>query len=271
MFRLIKNVLITVIALYIGILAYYTYNQRDILYHPTARYVSPLDAEASVLYEEFSVKTEDGLPLKGWYAPATRRNLTLVFFHGNADSVSNSAPVMQPYLEAGYGVVLAEYRGFSGQPGTPDESGLYRDGRAFISTLFDKGVDMNAVVFMGHSLGTGVAVQLAREFHPVGVVLFAPFLSAPKVAAKMFPYFPTEFLVFDRFANEDKVAGIQTPLLVLHGDRDKVVPLTQGQKLFDKAQEPKRMEILSGFGHSDLFDEAAPTVLDWLPTLEKKS
>ena len=271
MLRFIQNLLITAGALYIGILAYYTYIQRDMLYHPPATYVSPSQAEASVLYEEFAVKTEDGLPIKGWYAPATRRNQTLIFFHGNADSVSNSAVMMQPYLDAGYGILLAEYRGYSGQAGSPDENGLYRDGRAFISTLFDKGVDMNSVVFMGHSLGTGVAVQMAREFHPMGVVLFAPFLSAPKVAAKMFPYFPTEFLVFDRFANESKVAGIQAPLLILHGDRDKIVPLSQGQKLFDKAQGPKRMEVLSGFGHSDLFDEAAPIVLDWLPTIEKKS
>jgi len=266
----IKNVILIAAALYIGVLAFLTYYQRSMLYLPQAGgYKTPLEAGVKLPFEELEVKTEDNLFLKGWYAAPTRKSLTIVFFHGNADNLQGVANIAVPYIEKGYGFLAVEYRGYSGLHGSPDENGLYADGRAYVAKLVDMGTGVDSIVMMGHSLGTGVATQIAREFHAGGLVLLSPFRSVPKMAAKLYPYFPAQYLVFDEFANDEKLPDMQVPLLIVHGEDDTNIPFIQGQQLFEMAQEPKQFEPLSRRGHNDLFEDAAPVVLDWLGVLGK--
>jgi alpha-beta hydrolase superfamily lysophospholipase len=249
---------------------------RDFIYFPDHTYVSPSQAHAHKDFGELAVTTEDGLHLKGWYAPAKAKRLTLVFFHGNSDNLGTAAKIADPYLHAGYGFLLAEYRGYSGLPGRPTENGLYADARAFLKALIASGVHETDLVLFGHSLGTGVATQIATEFHVAGIILLAPFLSVDKIAQAWLPIFPAKLLVLDRFENFRKIPTANVPLLVAQGAKDMMVPAADAQRLYDLANEPKEFHLFAE-GQHDIFDEGqhdnllnlgfVPISLSWLERL----
>jgi fermentation-respiration switch protein FrsA (DUF1100 family) len=149
-------------------------------------------------------------------------------------------------------------------PGKPTETGLYNDGRAYLRDLMARGIESRHVILYGHSLGTGVAVQMASEFQVGGLMLLAPYLSIPKLAQIDFPFFPSSLLALDRFDNQKKIKSIRVPLLIVNGTSDQVVPPAQGRKLYSLANEPKEFRSLSGRGHNDAFDEFAPLSIDWI-------
>jgi fermentation-respiration switch protein FrsA (DUF1100 family) len=262
--RVLKIFIAFAIALYLLLLAIFFFTQRRLLYFPSRSYVPLSEAQANPAFQEFSVRTSDGIDLKGWYAPATTKSLTIVFFHGNADSLAGAAQVANPYIANGYGFLLTEYRGYSGLPGHPTETGLYNDGRAYIRGLADKGIAPENILLFGHSLGTGVAIQMALEFKVSGVMVLAPYLSVPKLARIDFPFFPSSYLALDRFDNESKVSKIRSPLLIVNGGHDQVVPPSQGARLYDLANQPKEFHSLPNLGHNDAFNQFAPISIDWI-------
>jgi hypothetical protein len=173
--KALKILLGIVAAFYLlALIAFFTF-QRSLLYFPTHSSVPLSEAGANQVMREFSVKTEDGINLTAWYAPATSKPFTIVFFHGNGDSLAAAAHTADPYIAAGYGFLLTEYRGYSGLPGKPTEAGLYADARAYMRGLIARGVNSEQIVLYGHSLGTGVATRMAEEFHVGGLMLLAPY------------------------------------------------------------------------------------------------
>ena len=265
--RIFKISAAIAIALYLLLLAILFFAQRSFLYFPSRTYVPLSQARANPAFQEFAVRTSDGIDLKGWYAPATTRPFTIVFFHGNGDSLRTAAPIANPYIAAGYGFLLTTYRGYSGMPGRPTEAGLYNDGRAYIQGLVDRGVASNNILLFGHSLGTGVAVQMATEFEVRGVMLLAPFLSIPRLASIHFPFLPSSLLVLDRFDNESKIGNIHSPLLIAVGNQDQVVPPSHGSRLYELANQPKEFHSFPGRGHNDAFDQFAPVSINWIARL----
>lgn len=257
--------------LYLALMAVFFFTQRRILYYPTHTYTSLSEAGASRSFRELAVRTRDGIDLKAWYAPATTKPFTLVFFHGNADSLRTAAQIADPYIAAGYGFLLAEYRGYSGLPGSPTETGLDEDGRAYMQALIAAGVTPAHMILFGHSLGTGVAVEMASEFHAGGLMLLAPYLSIPKIAAAHFPFFPTSLLALDRFNNEAKISRIHAPLLIANGSEDQVISPSQGQKLYALANERKEFHSLQGRGHNDAFDQFVPLSLAWMERISRQA
>jgi uncharacterized protein len=241
--------------------------QRSLLYFPSHRYVTLQDAYANRAFVELPVKTPDGLDLKAWYAPATSKPFTFVFFHGNGDCLASASGIADLYIAAGYGFLVAEYRGYSGLPGKPTEAGLYADGRATIDALVARGVKSENIILFGHSLGTGVAVQMAKEFHVGGVVLLAPYTSIAEMAQVEYPYLPAKYLARDRFENEKKIRNIHAPVLIVNGTEDQVIPPSQGRQLFDLANEPKELHSVPGRGHNDAFTDLAPIALGWADRL----
>jgi hypothetical protein len=259
----IRKLLGVLVCIYILFLMGFFFSQRSFLYFPSRRYVPLSEAHANRAFREITVRTADGIDLKAWYAPATSKPFTFVFFHGNGDSLYTAPPVADPYIAAGYGFLLAEYRGYSGLPGKPTETGLYADARAYIKGLMAQGVKSENMILFGHSLGTGVAVEMAGEFPVGGVMLLAPFLSIPDVAQVHFPYLPSKLLALDRYDNAKKVKNIHVPLLIVNGSNDEVIPPAQGKQLYELANEPRQFNSLPGRGHNDSFDEFAPLGLDW--------
>ena len=244
--------------------------QRNMMYFPSAAEPDParsgVPEMAPVAYE-----TADGLALTAWYREAEPGRPTLVYFHGNAGHMGYRGFKVRPYLDSGFGVLLAAYRGFGGNPGSPTEQGLYADGRAALAFLAARGVPPGGLVLYGESLGTGVAVHLAHEAAttggaPVGaVVLEAPFSSMGAVAAHHYPYVPARTLVKDRYDSAAKIGAVAAPVLVVHGERDRTVPVKFGRRLFAAASEPKEAVWVPHAHHENLYDfGAAEAVIDFL-------
>jgi len=275
MTKFIKNLFYVSVFFYICMIAFYFGMQRSFLYMPPP---PPYPALQEIeernpsfpkgLFQEVSYAAEDGVILKGWYAPPAPRGgraaATIVYFHGNADTLSSAVSVALPYVEEGYGFFLAEYRGYGGLGGKPTQDGLFADGRAAMMKAFDMGGSIDDMIVMGHSLGTGVAAQAAVEFQAPRLILIAPFFSALEVARGRYPLLPVAMLMLDRYENNEVLGRYRGSVLIAHGDRDVVIPIAHAQRLFALAREPKRLHAITGSGHSELFAAAAPLVIGWL-------
>jgi hypothetical protein len=162
--KILRSFLRIVVSVYVLCVVGLFVFQRSLLYFPSHVYVPLSEAHADRSMKEFPVKTTDGIDLRGWYSPATSKPFTFVFFHGNGDSLYTASDVADPYIAAGYGFLIAEYRGYSGLPGKPTEAGLYADGRAYMYGLMAQGVKSENIILFGHSLGTGVATNWLKSF-----------------------------------------------------------------------------------------------------------
>lgn len=215
-------------------------------------------------FEQVALHTADGLTLRAAYRAGTGDRPTVVFFHGNGDSWDGASAATAAFARGGHGVLLPEYRGYGGNPGTPSEAGLYADGRAALAFLAQRGVVDESVVLIGNSLGSGVATQLATEMRPRALVLVSGFTSLPDVAAAKVPWLPVRLLVRDRFDNLAKIGGVAAPVLLLHGARDGVIPFAHGGPLADAA--PDGTFIASPHaGHELAYTaEAQLAIREWL-------
>ena len=236
------------------------------LYHPRGQ--AGADAAARAGMDVVSYETADGLTLSGWFRAARGGLPTIVYFHGNSGHHGQRALAVKPYLDAGYGVLLAGYRGYGGNPGRPDEQGLYADGRAALAGLTGIGVPLDRVVLFGESLGTGVAVQMAVENQVAGLILQSPFTSTIDVGQDKVPWLPVGWLMTHSFDSLSKIDRISAPLLLIHGEADRVVPVRFGRELYEAAPEPKTAHFIPGAGHNDLYRFGiSDVVLEFLASL----
>lgn len=226
-----------------------------------------LFSEVPAGYEQVSLRTSDGLDLAAVNRPAAPDMPTVVFFHGNGDSWAGSAAATAALAQAGYGVLVPEYRGYGSNPGQPSETGLYKDGRAASAWLTARGVTPEQQVLIGNSLGSGVATQLALDVQPAALVLVSPFSSLPDVVVEKLPWLPGKWLVRDRFDNAAKIGKITAPVLILHGTLDTMVLPAQAQQL--AAANPRaRLMLVPGYAHELAYEQVAQQrEIDWLRSL----
>lgn len=251
--RALKKAALRVGVIVFAILALTLIFERRFIYYPErAHEATP--AQMGLPGEDVALVAEDGVRLHGWYLPVKDARLTVLFNHGNAGNISHRldrALLLQAKLHAS--VLLYDYRGYGKSEGSPDEEGTYRDARAAHRFLVEeKKVPPAALVIMGESLGSAVALDLALAKPAAALVLEAPFTSVPDMV-RTTPLFALAPLVRTRYDNLDKVARLERPLLVLHGDRDEVVPFGLGRRLFEAARQPKTFVAVPGAGHNDVF------------------
>ena len=258
---------LTVLIVYGAIVAAVYAFQRNLQYFPS-QVLQSAEEGTGGLMQTVTYRTGDGLDLQAWYRRPDDGLPTLVMFHGNGGQHGHRAPSMLPYMERGYGVLLAGYRGYGGNPGSPTEDGFYADGRAALDWLATGGTGPDAVVLYGESLGSGVAVQMAAERPVAGLMLQAPFTSAVDVGQVAYRWLPVRLLMRDRYDNLSKIKQVSVPLLVIHGDADRVVPTRFGRRLFEAANEPKTARFIPGAAHNDLeFHGISEIGLAFLATL----
>jgi hypothetical protein len=225
--------------------------ERQLLYFPDRARPELLGLE-QLGVREVALSTEDGLSLLSWYLPARPGRPVIAYFHGNGGHIGYRAERLLRFAREGYGVLMAEYRGYGGNPGVPSETGFYADGRAALAFLEHEAVAPNRLVLYGESLGSGVAVALAAEHQVAAVILEAPPTSVAEVAQCHFPFVPAARMVTDRFDSLSCIGRVRAPILVLHGERDRVVPVRFGRTLFNAAPEPKEGWFAPEAGHEDL-------------------
>lgn len=225
--------------------------QRHLLYFPDAARPELGDL-AALGVREITLNTIDGLSLLSWYVPPRGGRPVIAYFHGNGGHIGYRAERLRQFARNGYGVLMAEYRGYGGNPGTPSETGLLADGAAAFDFLGGEGIAPNRLVIYGESLGSGIAVPLAAQRAIAGLILEAPFTSVAEVAQYHYSFIPAAALVRDRFDSLAKIGQVKAPILVLHGERDRIVPARFGRALFDAAPEPKELWIVPEAGHENL-------------------
>ncbi len=225
--------------------------QRALLYFPADKLPAPVEVGAAD-YDVVTLTTADGLSLTAWHAAAEPGRPTIVYLHGNAGNIAGRVPKLRPFRAAGLGVLLVGYRGYGGNPGTPSEAGLVADGAAGLAYLAEAGVPPGRVVLFGESLGSAVAIRLAARHRVAALILEAPFTSIVDAGRYHYPLLPVATLATNRFESIRHIAGVTAPVLIVHGARDRVVPVAQGRRLLAAAPEPKRGVFLPGAGHNDL-------------------
>lgn len=225
-------------------------------------------------YDDVNFESADGTKLHGWFLKAKggKPKGTVVFSHGNAGSIGHHLGFVMWLAEAGYQVFTYDYRGFGRSGGELNREGMVQDVLAafrYVSKRDD--VKKDRLISYGHSLGGAKSVTAIAEHHPVGlkaVIIDGAFSSYRAMATRVGGQFGAS-MISDELSPKDFIAKItETPLLVIHGDKDEVVPVEQGKQLFKLANEPKTLFEVKGGHHGDSLSRDSGAyrkrMLDWL-------
>jgi fermentation-respiration switch protein FrsA (DUF1100 family) len=238
------------------------FEQRQVF--RAARYPHGNWTPAGFKFEDAWFEAEDGTRLNGWYCPHENPAAVVLLAHGNAGNMTAYADALGVLHDRHrLSVMVFDYRGYGKSEGEPDEQGILDDARAARHWLARRAnVEEADIVLMGHSLGGGVVVDLAATDGARGLVLVNTFTSLPEVASHHFPLVPARMLMQNRLDSIAKIESYHGPLLLAHCERDRTIPFTQGQRLFARANEPKRFVVTAGTGHDDLLPEDFQKSLD---------
>jgi uncharacterized protein len=246
---------------YLFCLGYMVYFQRSFMYFPggLSPQIRQMD-DGAYGAQRLEIEPESGLSIRGWYWPPDNpQKPVVIYFHGNAQAESYWLDKMMRYRKAGFGFVLATYRGYSGNDSSPSEQGLYNDARGYINAVINNhGVATENIVLLGESLGGGVAVQMASEYPNIhALVLESTYSSIIDVARKSYWFFPVGLVMMDRFDSMDKIGGVRAPILIVHGDHDTLIPYSHAERLYNAAQTDKKLVKIEGGTHHDLYNKGA--------------
>ncbi len=206
-------------------------------------------------FDDLYFSARDGVVLNGWFIRHREARSTLVWFHGNAGNIGHRvANIRLLHEKTRVNIFIFDYRGYGRSAGRASEEGTYLDGEAALDFVRNRlGIDPAQTVLFGRSLGAAVATEMANRFDSQALIVESPFASIRAMADAMFPFLPIGPLLSTRYDVLEKIRAIKTPLLVLHGDRDEVVPFEQGKLVFAAAPQPKKFIALAGAGHNDTY------------------
>jgi len=255
--KALKTVIFSIIYLYIGMAALLYFQQRSLMYFPGGERedIATFDIPQP---KTIPVQSEPGITFNAWYWPAEAEMATIVFFHGNGQAYPYWINKLMLYHNEGYGIFFTDYRGYGGVNGKPSEKGIYTDARAHLRALMQAtGLKPENLVYLGESLGTGVATQMATEFPPQAIIYESAYSGTNDIAKGRYWMFPIDLLMKDKYRSIDKIKSLTMPKLFIHGKQDAVIPIRYARKLFQTAPEPKQMVELNNAGHNNLYDHGA--------------
>lgn len=235
--------------------------QRSLVYLPSGGEPPPA-GEMIDGAEDVHLHTEDGLELGGWYVPASEptRDAAVLVTNGNAGNRESRVPLARALSEEGFSVLLFDYRGYGGNPGSPTESGLTTDARAAANVLAERGHTKDRVLYWGESLGAGVAVNLATERPPAGLFLRSPFTSLADMAGEHYPIVPSSILR-DTYPVRDIVSELDVPTSVASGGADTIVPAEQSHQVAEACPHLIEEIVLPDAGHNEAAMVHGPEVV----------
>lgn len=252
MVRFLLVLLVALVVIYLTFCAFVFLFQRKLIYLPSKN------------LEYFSLLNHIGLKeiwlksgrekINAWYKwPAENRQPVILFLHGNGGNLTHRIEKFETLIRSGYGLLAIDYRGYGKSSGKPTEEGLYKDGAAALNYLNASGYKDRDIMVYGESLGSGVAVELAKNNKFKAVILEAPFTSLVDLGKMFYPMLPVRLLLYDRFNSYQKIDKLQSPLFIFHGEDDITVPAEQSLELFKKSDLIKKYrKVFPGKGHLDL-------------------
>jgi len=229
--------------------------ERRMIFYPSAT-IESTPRQSDLEFEDIFFKTRDGVRLNGWFVPHPNARSTLIWFHGNAGNIGHrveNIKLLHDLVEVN--IFIFDYRGYGRSDGRPSEEGTYLDGEAALDLIRKKiGTDAEKkIVLFGRSLGAAIAAEMATRFASQGLILESPFISIAEMARVVFPLLPIGPFLQTYYDVRDKITRIKVPLLVLHGERDEIVPFEHGKTVFDAAPEPKKFFPIAGATHNDTY------------------
>ncbi len=227
--------------------------QRQLIYFPDAAAVPPA-AQTIPGARDLTLRTSDGLELGAWFVPAVAaadRHMAVLVAPGNGGNRTDRAALATELSSRGLAVLLLEYRGYGGNPGSPSEDGLARDAVAAQQELERQGYPARRTVYFGESLGGGVVAGLLAHRRPAGLVLRSPFTELADVGAHHYPWLPVRLVLRDRFPVGTHVRDTDVPVTVIYGDRDSVVPTRLSEEVADEAGALFERLVIPGADHND--------------------
>lgn len=241
------SVIAGIVALLAGLL---WFGQRSLIYYPDRSDPGPASA-ALESGSDVTLTTSDGLTLRAWRIdPREPNGMAALYLPGNGGNRLGRVSIGQSLAEEGFTVLLLDYRGYGGNPGSPNEQGLLRDARAAVVHLTDAGSEPSNLVYVGESIGTGVAVQLAAEAPPAGVVLRSPYTRLADVADRVIPV-PLGWALRDKFDTLTHISEVHSPVTVLAGDADTLIDPAQSRAVADAAPNLHEFVLTVGADHND--------------------
>ncbi|HCT79536.1 MAG TPA: alpha/beta hydrolase, partial [Micromonosporaceae bacterium] len=259
---MLRPALIVVVVIAV-LLALLWLGQRKLIYLPDT---SPVPAANQVFDggRDVVLESSDGLRLGGWLIPprGPDRKISILVANGNGGNRLGRALLAEALSGKGFTVLLFDYRGYGGNPGSPSEAGLARDIRAARDKL------TGPVIYFGESLGAGVVTELATEHPPAGLVLRSPFVDLAAVGAVHYPFLPVRMLLRDRFPVASHVTRIEVPTVIIYGSLDTIVPPAQSREVARRAAGPVTVVEVTGADHNDRSLLDGQQVIDAVVKLE---
>jgi fermentation-respiration switch protein FrsA (DUF1100 family) len=255
--RVLIGLFVLVVLVYTGIIVYLkTQETKLVFYEAYGQPIRTIAPDSTLLsYQRMELRSEDGIKLTGWVILSEKDTIAspwLLFCHGNASDISYIDYIARYKLftSLGLNVLTFDYRGFGESEGTPSETGLYKDAMAIYNYLtFTKHIPSDRIIIYGHSLGTGVAIDLATRVPTGALVVEGGFQSSPETAHQMYPFLPLHLLSLlmkNKFMSIDKIDRITIPKLFIHSSDDEIFPISEGRALYNKALTPKSFLEIKG-------------------------
>ena len=247
------ELIIGIVVIYISVLIILFIFQRSLMYHPLENNYFGDKLEVNV--EKVKITTSDNINLLGWFHKKNLKKFkTIVYFHGNAGNLDNRIHKLNHFKDMEVNFLIIAWRGFSGNKGKPTEHGLYLDGMSAVNWIIDQGAKEEDIILYGESLGTGIATEIAQNKNFAGIILETPFTSMINAAKEFYPYIPVNLILKDRYENYKKIKNINIPILIMHGEKDKIVPFKMGKKIYQLANEPKYFYSTKHDNHMMVYD-----------------
>lgn len=224
------------------------------VYHPHPWIERDWARTSGLPLEDVWFQSRDGTKLFGWYVEAGPSAPVLLWCHGNAGNVIHRLDNLAELYRLGLSVFIFDYRGYGRSAGKPTEDGLYQDALAAYGYLVNtRGVRPERLILFGRSLGASVAGTVASQRLAAGLILESPFPSIAAMARTHYLGLPLHWLLSGRFPLDERLSRVSLPVLVIHGDRDDIVPIALGREVFAAAREPKSLYVIEGANHNDTY------------------
>lgn len=246
-----KSIILIPLVGVIIFITFYSQIENFFVFHPQTDFDMTPD-QLGLQYESINFNTDDGTKLHGWFFPLPEKSPVILFCHGNAGNISHRLWNIQKLLAHGFQVFIYDYRGYGKSNGKPSRKGLYLDGLAAYDFLVKKrGISPDRIILFGRSLGAAIATEIAVQKKANRLILESAFTST-KAMARTMPLFAllSPFLPA-HYNNLKKINHITIPKLIIHGNRDEIIPFSMGERLFEAGAEPKAFYAIEGAGHND--------------------
>lgn len=233
--------------------------QNTLIFYPSKEFYSS-PSKDGIPYEEVYINTKDGEKLHGYFLPSPVKagfkpasTKVMLYLHGNAENVSTwyqAANEIQKHVNVN--ALIVDYRGYGKSSGKPTIEGTINDAISMYDFLIEKGYKSENISLYGRSIGGAVALELASRKKVKSIVLQSTFTSLKDIAKELYPFVPSDLIKINYWDSKELIKKINCPILISHGDKDEIVPLSHSYKLFEIANEPKKLIILKGATHNDI-------------------